>query len=73
MKIRVENAKENGRCLTTTYDIPDYLIPTNTDDMWDYLWQWTGDGTGENLFASYIVTILDSPKPALIGLTYEWN
>ena len=82
MRIRVENTYENGHTSVHYHDIdeatelPHQALggdPHALDYLWDTLWEYTGDGTGENMYAIYEVEILDSTNPAWIGLTYEWN
>jgi len=43
------------------------------EEMWDYLWEWTGDGHGEDpdLGWSYKITILEAADPKLVGLSHE--
>jgi hypothetical protein len=71
MKIRVTNTY-GDRESVPHHTVDDALIPPDIDDMWEYLWTYTGDGSGENEHAYYEVEILDSPNPALIGLGNEW-
>ncbi len=89
MKIRVENAYSDGHESTLEYDIPDADVPAfalATEDekkwpicmedghaMWEFLWDWTGDGHGEDpdLGWFYKITILEAADPKLVGLSRE--
>jgi len=84
MKIRVENAYSDGHESTLEYEIDDADVPAYgpapTDgwghygeQMWDHLWQFTGDGHGEDadLGWFYKVTILEAADPELVGLSHE--
>jgi hypothetical protein len=73
VKIRVENAYSDGHESTLEYDIPEADVPAPVDEMWDYLWDWTGDGHGQDpdLGWFYKITILEAVKPGLAGLSRE--
>ena len=46
------------------------------EDLWDRLFDYTGDGhgAGRDLDAIYTVTVLESPDyPELVGLSNEWG
>jgi hypothetical protein len=119
MKIKVENAYEDGHESTQIHEIDDAGIPgeeicpagdprdrqhkwvegnegmIRQGDTWvpnpvtftycefcdsekgdvlrDFLFQFTGDGTGENLNAWYEVTVLEAADPGLVGQKYEWG
>jgi hypothetical protein len=76
MRIRVENTYSDGSCSVQFHDIDDMSLPdgymTDLDVLWDELWQYTGDGSGEGMDAFYEVEILESVHPGLVGLTNEW-
>ena len=73
MKICVESAYSDGHESTLEYDIPDVDVPAPVDEMWDYLWDWTGDGHGQDsdLGWFYKITILEAANPELAGLSRE--
>lgn len=87
MKIKVENAYSDGHESVIEYEVPtvdvdaallgreagDASHPGGTDELWDLLWTYTGDGHGEDsdLGWSYEVTIIEADDPALVGLSRE--
>jgi len=82
MKIACINTYSD-RTSTQYHTIDDADLPLETlhggdpeaalEALWDYLWTFTGDGTGENEHAWYEVIILDAADPALVGLSNEWD
>jgi hypothetical protein len=73
MKISCENTYSDGRESTVIHEVDDATIPADLDDMWDELWCYTGDGTGESLDAIYEITIVESADPKLVGLTRQYG
>lgn len=73
MKIVVENSYSDGSESTIIHQVDDATIPGDEDAMWDELWCYTGDGSGEHLDAIYEITILEAADPKLVGLTREYG
>ena len=87
MKIRVEYAYSDGHESTLDYDIPDADVPAfvpatdaekdrgyeDGQEMWEYLYRYTGDGHGEDssLGFSYTITILEAADRSIVGLSHE--
>jgi len=71
MKIQVENTYADGHQSSQVHTIEE---PSTADleELWEELWEYTGDGSGEHQNAYYEVTILESANPKLVGLTNEW-
>ena len=47
MRIQVDNAYSDGHESRLFYDIDDSEVPDeDPEEMWDYLWQFSGDGHG---------------------------
>lgn len=81
MKIRCTNTYSDRESVQH-HDIPDTELPVpaaNPNDfesmelLWDFLWEFTGDGSGEDEHGWYEVEILESSDPALVGLSNEWS
>lgn len=80
MKIRIENAYEDGHESTSIEEIPEFTgDPDDTDEFGDnalegHLHPYTGDGhgIGNNLGFCYTITILQAENPALVGHVEEW-
>lgn len=73
MRIQVDNTYSDGHDSRQIHELDDADIPADEDEMWDFLWEFTGDGTGENLNAYYEITILEAAEPSLVGRTREWD
>lgn len=75
LTIKVENTYSDGHESEQTHAV---LVDSFLDeeDLWDNLYEYTGDGhgVGRDLDAIYTVTILEAPDhPWLVGLTNEWG
>jgi len=79
MKIRCTNTYSDRESVQhhtiDDAELPAYDIDNlDCDDgLWDFLWTFTGDGSGENEHGWYEVEILESSDPALVGLSNEWG
>ena len=74
MKIVVENAYSDGSESTLIYDVDEATIPADDEEaMWDELWTYTGDGSGESLDAIYEITIIEADNTKLVGLNREYG
>lgn len=74
MKICVENAYSDGYESSQRHVIDDADVPRDIEDMWDLLWEYTGDGHGDHsgLDSCYTITIEAAADPVLVGLSREW-
>lgn len=79
MKIKVENTYSDGHESVQHHTVDDravdYALLDGEDGLVDLLYEFTGDGHGSDhpdLGTCYEVTVLESPRPELVGFTYEW-
>jgi hypothetical protein len=72
MRIRVENGYSDGHESTMEYEVSE-ISGEDIDALWERLWDYTGDGHGEDssLGWYYKITILDAALMHLIGQSYE--
>lgn len=80
MRIQVDNTYSDGHESRLFYDIDDREVPEEPEEMWDHLWNYTGDGhgigrdqNGAELGYCHEIKILDAVNPYVIGLTREWS
>ena len=79
MKIKCTNTYAD-RESTQHHTIDETTLPPQVrepgDDgleaLWDYLYEYTGDGSGENENAWYEVLILESDNPDWVHLMNDW-
>lgn len=72
MKIQIENTYSDNHSSVQIREVDDAVYTGDLDELWDELWTYTGDGTGEALDAFYEITILEADDTSLVGLTHEW-
>ena len=77
MKIKVQNAYSDGHESTFEYEVcdkaVDYALLDGIDQLWDLLFQYTGDGHGEDadLGWFYSIDIIEAARSELVGVHWE--
>lgn len=75
LTIKVENAYSDGHESEQTHAVTLDRF-RGEEDLWDHLFEYTGDGhgIGRDLGSLYTVTVLACPEyPELVGLSNEWG
>lgn len=75
LTVKMENAYSDGYQSEQTHQVQfDAVI--DAEDLWEQLYEYTGDGhgVGRDLDAIYTASVLACPqRPELVGLSNEWG